>query len=128
MNIQENFTPKYHMTLEQNVFVAKRNIVDYIWKSANLEGIAVTYSDTQVIYDGMSVSEYTIDEINAVNDLKHAWHFLLDTIKEPVTFDFMRMLHRQLGKFTVINAGSLRIDDVHIGGTEWIPEYPDEKK
>lgn len=25
--------PKYHMTVEQNIFVAKRNIVDYIWKT-----------------------------------------------------------------------------------------------
>lgn len=31
---------KYHMTVEQNIFVAKRNIIDYIWKSANLEGIS----------------------------------------------------------------------------------------
>ena len=34
---------KFNLTREQNVFVAKRNIVDYIWKSANLEGIDVTY-------------------------------------------------------------------------------------
>ena len=27
---------KFSLTKEQNVFVAKRNIVDYIWKSANL--------------------------------------------------------------------------------------------
>ena len=27
---------KYKMTLEENIFVAKRNIVDSIWKSANL--------------------------------------------------------------------------------------------
>lgn len=32
---------KYHLTREQNVFFTKRNIVDYIWKSANLEGIEV---------------------------------------------------------------------------------------
>lgn len=30
---------KFNLTREQNVFVAKINIVDYIWKSANLEGI-----------------------------------------------------------------------------------------
>ena len=30
---------KFNLRREQNVFVAKRNIVDYIWKSANLEGI-----------------------------------------------------------------------------------------
>jgi len=28
---------KYRMTVEQNIFVAKRNIIDYIWKSAKLE-------------------------------------------------------------------------------------------
>lgn len=33
---------KYHMTQEENIFVAKRNIIDYIWKSARLEGLAVT--------------------------------------------------------------------------------------
>lgn len=30
---------KYNLTKEQNIFITKRNIVDYIWKSANLEGI-----------------------------------------------------------------------------------------
>ena len=32
---------KFNLTREQNIFIAKRNIVDYIWKSANLEGIGV---------------------------------------------------------------------------------------
>lgn len=34
---------KFNLTKEQNIFIAKRNIVDYIWKSANLEGIGVTF-------------------------------------------------------------------------------------
>ena len=37
---------KYNMTQEQNIFYAKRNIVDSMWKSANLEGIAITFSET----------------------------------------------------------------------------------
>lgn len=32
---------KFNLTREQNVFIAKRNIVDYIWKSANLKGICM---------------------------------------------------------------------------------------
>ncbi len=32
---------KYNMTQEQNIFYAKRNIVDSMWKSANLEGITI---------------------------------------------------------------------------------------
>lgn len=119
---------KYHMTQKENIFLAKRNIVDYIWKSANLEGIGVTYPDTQAIYNGMSVSGYTIEEINAVNDLKYAWHFLLENINEEINVAFVKKVHMLLGKYTIINAGAFRRDEVRIGGTEWIPELPDEKK
>lgn len=119
---------KYNMTQKENIFLAKRNIVDYIWKSANLEGIGVTYPDTQAICNGMAVSGYTIDDINAINDLKHAWFFLLEHINDELNLDFVKKVHRLLGKFTVINAGSLRRDEVRIGGTEWMPELPNEEK
>ena len=65
------------MTREQSVFTAKRNIIDYIWKSAQLEGLSVTYPDTEAIYNGMSVPGVKVSEIVAVNNLKHAWQFLL---------------------------------------------------
>ena len=120
--------PKYNMTQEENIFLAKRNIVDYIWKSANLEGIGVTYPDTQAIYNGMAVSGYTIDEINAINDLKHAWQFLLAHINDKFDLVFLEKIHMLLGKFTIINAGSLRCEEVRIGGTEWIPGIPDKEK
>lgn len=120
--------PVYNMTQEQNLFLAKRNIVDYIWKSANLEGIKVTYSDTQSIYNGMAVSGYTIDEINAINDLKHAWHFVLENINKPLDLDYIKKVHMLLGKFSVLNAGAIRREEVHIGGTDWIPDMPDDEK
>ena len=63
------YLPKYSMTVEDNILWAKRNLIDSIWKSANREGIAVTYPDTQVICEGMSVAGYSIEEINAVHDL-----------------------------------------------------------
>lgn len=119
---------KYNMTQEENIFLAKRNIVDYIWKSANLEGIGVTYPDTQAIYNGMSVSGYTIEDINAINDLKHAWQFLFEHIGDNLDLGFVKKVHMLLGKFTVINSGIVRRDEVRIGGTEWIPEIPNEEK
>lgn len=119
---------KYNMTQKENIFLAKRNIVDYIWKSANLEGIGVTYPDTQAIYNGMAVSGYTIEDINAVNDLKNAWHFLLGHINDELDLKFIKKVHMLLGKFTIINAGMIRCEEVRIGGTEWIPKLPDEEK
>ena len=38
---------KFNLTKEQNLFIVKRNIADYIWKSANLEGIDISYLETQ---------------------------------------------------------------------------------
>ena len=117
------YKPKFSMSVQENVLWAKRNLIDSIWKSANLEGIAVTYPDTQVICEGMSVAGYTIDEINAINDLKHAWQYILDNISEPITLDFMKTLHKHLRKFTVSNSGSIRWQDVYIGGTVQRKKY-----
>ena len=44
---------KYDMTQEQNIFLAKRNIVDSIWRSSHIEGIDVTYPETQKLYDDL---------------------------------------------------------------------------
>ncbi len=37
---------KYNMTKEDNILFAKRKLIDNLYKSANLEGIAVTFADT----------------------------------------------------------------------------------
>ena len=77
---------KFNITREQNIFVAKRNIVDYIWKSANLEGIGVTYPETQAIYDGGIVNGLTVDNIIAINNLKYSWQFILES--KEINYDF----------------------------------------
>ena len=52
---------KFKMTREQNIFLAKRNVVDYIYKSARLEGINITFPETQAIFDGMGVEGVKVD-------------------------------------------------------------------
>lgn len=118
---------KYKMTKEQNIFVAKRNLIDYIWKDANLEGIAITYPDTEAVFNGFSVKGYKVNEIIAVNNLKRAWHFLLDNIDYPADYQYMCKVNQLVGGDSlVINAGYLRETDVRIGGTNWRPEIPKE--
>lgn len=118
------------MTKEDNIFLAKRNLVDSIWKSANLEGIGMTYPQTQTVIDGMSVAGFSIDEINCVNDLKHGWQMILENIDKPIDIEYIKNTHRAVGKFTVANAGSFRTqyDYAGIGGTDWTPETPDEER
>lgn len=121
---------KFNLTREQNVFVAKRNIVDYIWKSANLEGIDVTYPETQVIYDGGVVNGLTVDKIITINNLKYSWQFILEN--EDIEYNFKALCH--LHKLTCDklildgNLGRLRTTPVSIGGTSWKPQFPVESQ
>lgn len=119
---------KYNLTAEQNIFVAKRNIVDYIWKSANLEGIAVTYPDTQTIYDGFSVSGYKLEEINAINNLKKAWRFILNDVDIDLNFAYICKINELVGENVFYNPGVIRTTPVNIGGTGWKPDFPIETK
>ena len=120
-------TSKYNMTREQNVFIAKRNIVDYIYKSAKLEGLGVTYPDTEAIFQGAHAPGVKISDIIAVNNLKHAWQFLLDTLGVPMDYAYLCKLNRLVGGDNLIyNAGYIRTLPVTIGGTKWTLEMPVE--
>ena len=115
---------KYNMTQEQNVFLAKRNIVDSMWKSANLEGIAITFPETQAIYDGINIGKFRIDEIQTINNLKHAWEYILFTIKDKIDFNYISSINSLVGSNLIEAPGKLRIYEVAMGGTTWKPELP----
>ena len=121
---------KFNLTREQNVFVAKRNIVDYIWKSANLEGIGVTYPETQAIYDGGVVNGLTVDKIIAINNLKYAWEFILENVGVDYDFKALSHLHKLTCDKLVLeqDLGRLRTTPVNIGGTTWKPQFPIESQ
>lgn len=120
---------KYHMTVEQNIFVVRRNIIDYIWKSAKLEGLAVTYPDTEAIYNGMGVSGVKVSDIIAVNNLKHAWHFVVENLSSPIDYLYICKINQLVGGDNfIINAGFLRNVPVTIVGTSWRPDIPIESQ
>lgn len=121
---------KFHLTREQNIFIAKRNIVDYIWKSANLEGIGVTYPETQAIYDGGIVNGLTVDNIIAINNLKYAWQFILETDDIKCDYKVLCHLHKLTADKLVLdqNLGKIRTTPVNIGGTSWKPPFPIESQ
>lgn len=121
---------KFNLTREQNVFVAKRNIVDYIWKSANLEGIKVTYAETHAIYDRGIVNGLTVDNIIAINNLKYAWQFILENDSTDYDYKTLCHLHKLTCDKLVMdqNLGVLRTTPVNIGGTSWKPMFPIESQ
>lgn len=122
-----SFERKYNLTVDENIFIAKRNIIDYIWKSAKLEGLSVTFSDTEAIFNGMIAPSIKVDEIIAVNNLKHSWWFIFDNINRPTDLNYICQLNRIAGGDNLVyNAGFLRNVPVSIGGTSWKPDMPNE--
>ena len=118
---------KFTLTQEQNIFIAKRNVVDYIFKSARLEGINVTFPETQAIFDGLGVEGVKVDDIIKINNLKRAWQFMLDTLDRLTDFDYLCRLNMIIGsEGSIYGAGKIRAYDVRISGTDWQPQIPFE--
>lgn len=116
---------KFNLTKEENIFLAKRNIIDNIYKSAKLEGIAVTFPQTEAIYNGANIENLKSDDIKIINNLKHAWQFIFDTIEYPkVDFAFICEINKIIGENLHPNPGFLRSTPVNIGGTNWKPDFP----
>ena len=106
------------------VELAKRLLVDSIWRTAKIEVDGVTFPDTQEIFDGRAPEGMSVDDIVTVNNIKRAWRFLLDNIDYPVDWQYIREYNRIIGEGLVRDAGRLREYGVRIGGTGWVPEIP----
>lgn len=120
---------KYKMTLEDNIFWAKRNIIDTIYKSAKLEGINVTFPQTEAIYNGGVVSNVSVLDIEKVLGLKHAWEFIIETIDLPVNYTYLCKVHEFCAVDVPLNLrGKIRNVPVNISGTNWQPQYPIESQ
>lgn len=90
-----------HLSLEDNIFLAKRNLVDSIWKEARLEGIAVTYPQTADVLEGRVVPDLSLEQNLALNNLKQAWRYVLDE-PHPIDFDALTHLNLLIGQGGVV--------------------------
>lgn len=117
---------KYTMTLEQNIFLAKKMIVDYIWKSAKLEGLNITFPQTNAIYEKGILNNADIHTVSVVLNLKHAWQLLLSTINEELNLEYICKIHYEVAKDEALTWGKLRTGRVGISGTNYIPPIPEE--
>lgn len=117
----------YNMTKENNIFFAKRKLVDNLYKSANLEGIAVTFADTMAFFNNVNTGKISIDDMLKLKGLKDAWELVLNTINEELTMDYIKKIHFQICKGQNVEPlGDYRDCGVGITGTSWRPKLPSE--
>lgn len=118
---------KYNMTKEDNIFFAKRKLVDNIYKSANLEGIAVTFADTVAFINNVNTGNIKIDDMLKLKGLKDAWELVLNSIDEDLNLDYIKKIHFEICKGQNVSPlGEFRDKGVGIMGTSWRPKLPSE--
>ena len=115
---------KYNLTLEQNIFLAKRNIIDNIYANARMEGLNITFPQTKTILEGVNVPNLTIDEIQVILNLRDAWNYVINNVKQKLDIDFISKINEFVARNESIEWGKLRSGKVVITGTEYIPEIP----
>ena len=81
------------MTKEDNIFFAKRKIIDNIYKSANLEGIAITFTDTCSFCNNINPGNISIDDVLILKGLKDGWQFILENIDTELTIDYIKNIY-----------------------------------
>ena len=112
------------MTKEDNIFFAKRKLIDNIYKSANLEGIAVTFADTVSFINNINTGKISVDDMLKLKGLKDAWEFVLNTVDEELTTDYIKKVHFEICKGQgVTPLGEYRDKGVGIMGTSWRPKH-----
>lgn len=118
---------KFNMTKEDNIFFAKRKLIDNIYKSAKLEGIAVTFADTYSFMNNVNTGNISIDDMLKLKGLKDAWEYVLNTIDEELTIDYIKKIHFQVCKGqNIFPLGDFRDKGVGVTGTSWRPKLPIE--
>ena len=118
---------KFHLTKEQNLFLAKKTLALNIYNSARLEGINTTYPDTQTILEGVNVPTLKLDEINCILNLRDAWNYTLTNIDAEVNLNFICKVNSFVSRNESLEWGVLRNGKVGINGVDYIPDIPNEK-
>lgn len=119
---------KYNMTIEQNIFLAKGNLVDNVYSNARLEGLNVSISQIQKVLEGINVPELKIDEIQCILNLRDAWKYVINNIDLDFNLEFISKVNEFVARNESIAWGQLRNGKVEITGTSYIPEIPNEEK
>ena len=117
-------TDKYHLTPEQSSFLAKKSWDSNVYCGMKMENRAVTFPQTKTILEGVNVPDVRLDDIQAILNMRDAWRFLLGSIDEPVTLDYLCKLNEYIARNEALEWGKLRTGKVAISGTDYVPPVP----
>jgi Fic family protein len=122
------FENKFNLTPQQSLFIAKKKWDENVYCGMKMENRAVTFPQTKTILQGVNVADVQLDDIQAILNMRDAWKYLLNTVDEPVTFEYWCKLNEYIARNEALEWGKLRTGLVAISGTDYEPPVPDYEK
>lgn len=123
-----NYPDKYKLTPEQNLFLAKKKWDENVYCGMRMENRAVTFPQTKTILSGVNVPNVHLDDIQAILNMRDSWKYLLNTVAEPLTLEYICKLNEYIARNEALEWGTLRTGTVGISGTDYIPPIPEYEK
>ncbi|MGN1479611.1 MAG: Fic family protein [Acutalibacteraceae bacterium] len=121
------YSDKYSLTLEQSLFLAKKKWDENVYCGMKMENRAVTFPQTKTILDGVNVPGVQLDDIQAILNMRDAWRYLISTVDEPLTLDYICRLNGFIARNEALEWGKLRTGRVSISGTDYLLPIPQQK-
>ena len=118
------FPDKFNLTIEQNIFLAKKKWDENVYCGMRMENRMVTFPQTKTILSGINVPNIHLDDIQAILNMRDAWKFLFNTINESITIDYFCKLNEFIARNEALEWGKLRSGLVGVSGTDYTPSIP----
>lgn len=121
-----NYPDKFHLSPEQSLFLAKKKWDENVYCGMRMENRAVTFPQTKTILNGVNVPNVQLDDIQAILNMRDAWRFLLQTVGDPLTLEYICKLNGFIARNEALEWGKLRTGTVGISGTDYMPPIPSQ--
>lgn len=119
---------KYELDEKQSFFLAKKRWDENVYCGMKMEARAVTFPQTRTILDGINVPKVSLEDIQAIRNMRDAWVYILNNAKEKLDFNYICKLNGFIARDEAIEWGVLRTGSVGISGCTYKPSIPVKEK
>lgn len=122
-----DYQDRFSLTPEESIFLAKKKWDENVYCGMRMENRAVTFPQTKTILDGVNVPDVQLDDIQAILNMRDVWRYLLSTVDQPVTLEYLCTLNGYIARNEALVWGELRTGRVGISGTDYLPPLPSQE-
>ena len=122
-----DYQDRFSLTPEESIFLAKKKWDENVYCGMRMENRVVTFPQTKTSLDGVNVPDVQLEDIQAILNMRDVWRYLLSTVDQPVTLEYLCTLNGYIARNEALVWGKLRTGRVGISGTDYLPPLPSQE-